>query len=142
MIAHPLVTLVWASACEDVKPRLKPGRPALRDLYCLVFLMIGGQRSIRGCGGTFRRKVAVQLHHGAARRYRLGTIHLHFIVALPVRLQPQTEKASNGKKRLAHQHLLWRYESFADRKQNQFGRSMDVHFLHQIGAMNRDRIDA
>src|ERR1035441_3285638 len=68
MISHPLVALPRPHARENVKARLKPLRPTLRDLDRFVFLVIRRQSSVRGRLAPFKSEVAVQFNHGIARR--------------------------------------------------------------------------
>src|ERR1035441_3467914 len=87
VVAHPLVSLVGAVAGKDVEAGFKPTRPALRDLYRFVQLMLIGKHSVVAGFEALKGEVAVQLHHGVPGGYRVGAVYLDFVVVLAVERQ-------------------------------------------------------
>ena len=41
-----------------------------------------------------------------------------------------------------HRNLLRRHQTFTNREQHQFGRAVDIHLLHQVGAVDGDGVHA
>jgi hypothetical protein len=67
---------------REVDAGLEPGRPAMSDLDGLVERPLRAPDAVNGARRPLRRDVAVQLHHGGARRYRLRAVDLDLEVRL------------------------------------------------------------
>src|SRR5204862_4007305 len=75
--ADPIPTAVRLNAGELVKSGLEPLVETMCNLQGFMLRVVGGQHSIDGSLGSFRREDAMQLEYRDALRHQLGGINLH-----------------------------------------------------------------
>ncbi len=91
MVAHPLITVTRARACENIEAQLTPRVQAVRNFNGLVPGMLSGLDTIHFVFRARKREVVVQLHHSSLGRYRVGTVNLNFIIVLRQRAAAESQ---------------------------------------------------